>query len=192
VAATNKDPLTAMRSGAFREDLYYRLNVFSVALPPLRQRLDDIPLIVSAFLEEFGAKYDKRVRAADDSALKILMSYSWPGNVRELRNVVERAFIACDGDVLTAKCLPIGSIAPPPNRGDDPGMLTVPIGMPLREVEKEFVLRTLAAEHNNKTRAANRLEITAKTLHNKLVRWGLMGNRGLTDPEATRRVGGPR
>jgi len=192
VAATNKDPLTAMRSGAFREDLYYRLNVFSVALPPLRQRLDDIPLIVSAFLEEFGAKYDKRVRAADDSALKILMSYSWPGNVRELRNVVERAFIACDGDVLTAKCLPIGSIAPPPNRGDDPGMLTVPIGMPLREVEKEFVLRTLAAEHNNKTRAANRLEITAKTLHNKLVRWGLLGNRGLTDPEATRRVGGPR
>ena len=175
VAATNKDPEEHLASGAFREDLYYRLNVFSLSIPPLRQRVDDIPLIVTGFIEEFNGKYDKHITGVDDATLKILMSHSWPGNVRELRNVVERAFIACEGDVLTPKYLPSTSPSAAPTAwSGDPDALTVPIGLPLREVEKQFVLRTLAAENNNKTRAADRLAISTKTLHNMLQRWGLL------------------
>jgi DNA-binding NtrC family response regulator len=175
VAATNKDPFAAMKDGVFREDLYYRLNVFTLAVPPLRQRVEDIPLLVTGFIEEFNAKYDKRITGVDDATLKILMSHAWPGNVRELRNVVERAFIACEGDMITAKILPGTSpVAPVASWSGDSEMLTAPIGLPLREVEKQFVLRTLAAESNNKTRAADRLGISTKTLHNMLQRWGLL------------------
>ncbi len=177
IAATNKEPVAALRAGTFREDLYYRLNVFSISLPPLRQRLEDIPLIVTGFIEEFNQKYDKHIKAADDTTLKILMSHSWPGNVRELRNMVERAFITCQGDILTQASLPSDSQAPAWSRRDDSETMTVPLGLPLREVEKEFVLRTLAAENNNKTRAADRLEISAKTLHNMLHRWGMLGSK---------------
>ncbi|HXJ84212.1 MAG TPA: sigma-54 dependent transcriptional regulator [Candidatus Methylomirabilis sp.] len=177
VAATNQDPTAALRAGTLREDLYYRLNVFSIAMPPLRQRLDDIPLIVAGFIEEFNAKYDKHVKAAGDATLEILMSHSWPGNVRELRNVVERALIMCEADILTLASLPSDSKAPTLPRYEDRDTMTVPLGVPLREVEKEFVLRTLAAENNNKTRAAERLQIAAKTLHNMLHRWNLMGSK---------------
>src|SRR5262245_57939867 len=191
VAATNKEPAAALRAGTLREDLYYRLNVFSIALPALRHRLDDIPLLVTGFLEEFNGKYDKHVKAADDATLKILMSHSWPGNIRELRNVVERAYIVCPGDILTPASLPTN--APPPVRSapENGESMTVPLGLPLREVEREFVLRTLAAENNNKTRAADRLEITAKTLHNMLRRWGLLGSKsglGSTVPRPPERV----
>ena len=175
VAATNKDPVVALKDGAFREDLYYRLNVFTLMVPPLRQRVDDIPLIVSGFIEEFNGKYDRRITGADDATLKLLMAHSWPGNVRELRNVVERAFIACEGDVITAKYLPAtSSVATTTAWSGDPDALTVPLGLPLREVERQFVLRTLAAENNNKTRTADRLDISTKTLHNMLQRWGLL------------------
>jgi len=175
VAATNKDPIAAVKDGAFREDLYYRLNVFSLSVPPLRQRVEDIPLIVTGFIEEFNGKYDRRITGVDDATLKILMSHSWPGNVRELRNVVERAFIACEGEMITLRVLPTpSSVTPAAAWSGDPDALTVPIGLPLREVEKQFVLRTLAAENNNKTRAADRLDISTKTLHNMLQRWGLL------------------
>lgn len=174
VAATNKDPVAAMKAGAFREDLFYRLNVFTLAVPPLRQRVEDIPLLVTAFIEEFNGTYDKRITGVDDATLKILMSHAWPGNVRELRNVVERAFVSCHGAPITLTILPGTPIAAVTARGVDPDAFTVPVGLPLREVEKQFVLRTLAAEHNNKSRAADRLEISAKTLHNMLRRWGLL------------------
>ena len=174
VAATNKDPVAAMKDGAFREDLYYRLNVFTLAVPPLRQRIEDIPLLVTGFIEEFNGKYDKRITGVDDTTLKILMSHAWPGNVRELRNVVERAFVSCHGALITLTILPGTPIAAVPVGGVDPDAFTVPTGLPLREVEKQFVLHTLAAEHNNKTRAADRLEISTKTLHNMLRRWGLL------------------
>jgi DNA-binding NtrC family response regulator len=183
VAATNKDPIAAMKDGAFREDLYYRLNVFSLSVPPLRQRVEDIPLLVTGFVEEFNAKYDKRISGVDDATLKLLMAHSWPGNVRELRNVVERAFIACEGEVITAKILPSSTpVAVASAWSGDPDALTVPIGLPLREVEKQFVLRTLAAENNNKTRAADRLDISTKTLHNMLQRWGLLKASARREP----------
>jgi DNA-binding NtrC family response regulator len=173
VAATNKDPVAAVKDGAFREDLYYRLNVFTLAVPPLRQRAEDIPLLVTGFIEEFNAKYDKRITGVDDTTLKILMSHAWPGNVRELRNVVERAFIACEGDVIVPR-LPPDTSPPVAAWPIGPATLTIAIGLPLREAEKQFVLHTLAAEHNNKTRAADRLEISTKTLHNMLRRWGVL------------------
>jgi DNA-binding NtrC family response regulator len=178
VAATNKDPVAAVRDGAFREDLYYRLNVFTLAVPPLRQRVEDIPLLVTGFIEEFNSKYDKRVTGVDDAALETLMSHAWPGNVRELRNVVERAFIACEGDVIVPR-LPLGIPPPVAAWHIDPDTLTIAIGLPLREVQKQFVLRTLAAENNNKTRAADRLEISTKTLHNMLRRWGILHSQML-------------
>src|SRR5262249_39390163 len=145
--------------------------------PPLRQRVDDIPSIVAGFIEEFNAKYDKHVKAAGEATLEILMSHSWPGNVRELRDVVERALITCEGDILTLATPPSDSKIPAQPRYDARESMTVPLGLPLREVEKEFVLRTLAAENNNKTRAAERLQIAAKTLHNMLHRWELMGTK---------------
>ena len=173
VAATNKDPVVAMKDGAFREDLYYRLNVFTLPVPPLRQRVEDIPLLVTGFIEEFNGKYDKRVTGVDDATLETLMSHAWPGKVRELRNVVERAFIACEGDVIVPR-LPLGISPPVAAWPIDPDTLTIAIGLPLREVQKQFVLRTLAAENNNKTRAADRLQISTKTLHNMLRRWGIL------------------
>ena len=185
VAATNKDPVAALKDGAFREDLYYRLNVFSLSVPPLRQRTEDIPLLITGFIEEFAAKYDKRITGVDDPTLKILMSHSWPGNVRELRNVVERAFIGCEGDVITPRSLPrTAPVAAATAWSGDPDALTVPIGLPLREVEKQFVLRTLAAENNNKTRAADRLHISTKTLHNMLQRWGLLVHKITAKPDS--------
>jgi transcriptional regulator with PAS, ATPase and Fis domain len=175
IAATNKDPDAAVRDGAFREDLYYRLNVFSLAVPPLRQRIEDIPLIVSGFIEEFNGNYGKRVIGVDDAALAMLMSHAWPGNVRELRNVIERAFIACEGDVITSRALPaISPVTTESVRTGNLDALTMPIGLPLREVEKQVVLRTLEAESGNKTRAAERLHISANTLYNMLRRWGLL------------------
>src|SRR3984893_14409589 len=173
VAATNKDPVMALKEGEFREDLYYRLNVFTLAVPPLRQRVEDIPFLVSGFIEEFNAKYDKRITGVDDATLKILMSHAWPGNVRELRNVVERAFIVCEGDMIVPR-LPLGIAPPVATWHVAPDTLTFEVGLPLREVEKQFVLRTLAAENNNKTPAALRREISTKTLHNMLGRWGIL------------------
>ncbi len=171
LAATNRDPLAALTDGSLREDLYYRLNVFSIALPPLRERPEDVPLLVQAFLEDFNAKYDKGVKAADEAALKVLMADPWPGNVRELRNTVERAVIACAGDVLSPGCLPPRPVAPARIRSESTDTIPVQFGTSLREVEREVILRTLALSKNNKTRAAELLGISAKTLHNKLHRY---------------------
>jgi DNA-binding NtrC family response regulator len=171
LAATNRDPLAALTDGSLREDLYYRLNVFSITLPPLRERPQDIRLLVQAFLEDFSAKYDKQVKAADDATLKILTADPWPGNVRELRNTIERAVVACPGDVLSPGCLPPRPVAPARTRSEGADTMTVALGASLREVERELILRTLALSNNNKTRAAEILGISQKTLHNKLHRY---------------------
>ena len=170
VAATNKDPEKAIRDGALREDLYYRLNVFSIALPPLRERREDIPLLIRAFLDEFDAKYDKHVKAVDETVLEILRRHPWPGNVRELRNVLERAVIACAADVIAPVHLPAGlSNLADPAPGD---VIRLPVGTRLADVEREVILKTLAAVDRNKTRAAELLGISVKTLYNKLNQYG--------------------
>ena len=106
LAATNVDPLEAVRKGKLREDLYYRLNVFTIELPPLRERREDIPLLVQAFLNEFNARNGKAVKGVDQDAMRLLEHYPWPGNIRELRNVIERATILAGGDLIEASHLP--------------------------------------------------------------------------------------
>jgi DNA-binding NtrC family response regulator len=174
VAATNKDAQAAIAQGTLREDLYYRLNVFCISMPRLRDHVEDVPLLVQALIEEFNARYDKQLKAADEGLLRMLAARPWQGNVRELRNAIERAAIACQGDVLTVADLPIDPATRRP-REDDEGesAASVPVGVPLRQLEKELILKTLASVNNNKTRAAELLGISLRTLHNKLQRYGV-------------------
>jgi transcriptional regulator with PAS, ATPase and Fis domain len=168
LAATNADPQDAVKSGALREDLYYRLNVFTIELPPLRERLDDVPLLVQAFLEEFNAHNDKAVKTVDPDALRALEGYAWPGNVRELRNVIERATILAEGDAIGLEHLPplVASTS-----GSSLRTLTLAPGTTVEEAERRLILLTLEHTNNNKTRAAEILGISLKTLHNKLHRF---------------------
>lgn len=169
LAATNKDPLKAIKEGALRQDLYYRLNVFSLPLPTLRERTEDIPLLIQAFIEELNTKYEKRIKSIDDAALQTLLRYPWPGNVRELRNTIERAIITCKTDLITPKHLP--SLASE-TWSENPDSISIPLGTTLEETERELILRTLASVKNNKARAAEILRIGLKTLYNKLHRYG--------------------
>ena len=165
IAATNVNPAEAVKSGKLREDLYYRLNVFSIELPPLRQRKDDLPLLIQSFLAEFNARNNKSVSALDPAAMRIMEQYGWPGNVREVRNVIERAVILSSGEFIEPKHLPplvIGS--------SDPAKPTVSFepGTTVEEAERRLILMTLEHTRDNKTRAAEILGISLKTLHNKL------------------------
>ena len=168
VCATNRDVVKAVKDGAFREDLYYRVNVLPIPLPPLRRRVEDIALLAEAFVAEFGDKYARPVCAIDERAMRLLREHSWPGNVRELRNVIERAVVACEQSVITADCLPL---APPDWAGGSPNVVVLPVGTTLEDGEKQLILRTLQSVKNNKTRAAEILGTTPKTLHNKARRW---------------------
>jgi len=170
VAATNKDPLKAMKDGTFRKDLYYRLNVFNLPLPPLRDRRGDIPLLIQAFLEAFTRKYEKRITSVDEAALQIVLGHAWPGNVRELRNTIERAVIVCEADLIAPRHLPPGIT--PATGGEGADTVSFPLGATVEEVEKGLILRTLASVNNNKARTAAILGISVKTLHNKLHRYG--------------------
>jgi len=167
IAATNVDPLEASRSGKLREDLFYRLNVFNIDLPPLRDRRDDIPLLVQTFLNEFNRVNNKAVRGVDQDAMYLLEHYPWPGNIRELRNVIERATILADGEFIEAKHLPPTLVA----KGEEtlPTLTIVP-GTTVDEAERRLITLTLEHCRNNKTRAAEVLGISLKTLHNKLNR----------------------
>ena len=169
IAATNRNPLQAVKDGSFREDLYYRLNVLNVTLPPLRQRREDLPLLVDAFIKEFNDKYDKSVKSLDDEAMRLIIQHEWPGNVRELRNTMERVIVQSSGERISAAQLPFGPPAPAP--AERPDAVVLPIGTKLERAERELILRTLEANHRNKTRAAEVLGVTPKTLHNKLQRY---------------------
>jgi transcriptional regulator with PAS, ATPase and Fis domain len=167
IAATNMNPSEAVKSGKLREDLYYRLNVFAMELPPLRHRRDDIPLLVQSFLSEFNRVNAKNIRAVDQDAMHLLEHYAWPGNIRELRNVIERATILAEGDFIEPKHLPPTLVA----RGEESvPTLTITPGTTVDEAERRLILLTLEHTRNNKTRAAEILGISLKTLHNKLNR----------------------
>jgi DNA-binding NtrC family response regulator len=167
IAATNVNPLEASRTGKLREDLFYRLNVFNIELPPLRDRRDDIPLLVQSFLNEFNRVNNKSVRAVDQDAMYVLEHYPWPGNIRELRNVIERATILAEGDFIEMKHLPASLVA----KGEETlPTLTIAPGTTVDEAERRLILLTLEHCRNNKTRAAEVLGISLKTLHNKLNR----------------------
>jgi DNA-binding NtrC family response regulator len=167
IAATNVDPGEAVRNGKLREDLYYRLNVFAMELPPLRDRREDIPLLVQTFLNEFNRHNGKAIRGVDQEAMYVLERYPWPGNIRELRNVIERATILADTEFIEHRHLPPTLIA----RGEESlPTLTLSPGTTVDEAERRLILLTLEHTRNNKTRAAEVLGISLKTLHNKLNR----------------------
>jgi DNA-binding NtrC family response regulator len=167
IAATNRNPEDSVREGKLREDLYYRLNVFAIPLPPLRERRDDIPLLVQTFISEFNQRNNRGVRALTQEAMRALEQYIWPGNIRELRNVIERATILAEGEFIELKHLPPTLVQ---RSAANLPTLTISPGMTVDEAERRLILLTLEHTNNNKTRAAEILGISLKTLHNKLNR----------------------
>ncbi len=171
LAATNRDPEDAVARGHLRSDLFYRLNVFNIQLPPLREHLEDVPAMAEAMLDEMNRKHGRRVSGVASSMLDRLMAHDWPGNARELRNTIERAVILCpDGAPLDAGHLQAGfskSQAQATYAGDE-GIVPVRVGTTVDQAERMLILRTLESTGQNKTRAAEILDISLKTLHNKL------------------------
>jgi DNA-binding NtrC family response regulator len=165
IAATNRDLESRMREGLFREDLYYRLNVIQILLPPLRDRAEDILPLAEHFLEASARRAGKKVAGLAHVVVKALLAYGWPGNVRELENVVERAVALCDGDRIGLDDLPPQVRE---RKGADVLAGALARGLTLAEIEREYITRVLAAEGGNKTRAAQRLGLDRKTLYRKI------------------------
>jgi len=161
---TNRDLQAAIQAGAFRADLYYRLNVVAVALPPLGERRDDIPLLVEHFIEKYRHKTDKSIRALAPEAMEVLMEYSFPGNVRQLENIVEHAFVRCQGGVIEKRHLPSDLVGRP----DDLVARVLAEENPLQALERETVQRVLEQCGGKASLAARRLGISRVTLWRKL------------------------
>jgi DNA-binding NtrC family response regulator len=190
VAATNKDPEKAVASGELRGDLYYRLNVFNIQMPPLRDHLMDVSAIAEKMIDDMNERHHCTVAGLKDSLLRRMEGYKWPGNVRELRNTIERAVILAGSGMLGEEHLPphFGEpgFAPPPSRGgvaieasdapsgevqrylNESNSVRVEVGTTVDEAERQLILKTLISTHNNKTKAAEILGISSKTLQNKL------------------------
>jgi len=182
LAATNKNPEQAVADGHLRQDLYFRLNVFHIHLPPLREHKEDLPLLIEHLLEEISEKHGKKVSGVGADVMELLRSYPWPGNVRELRNVLERAAIASDRGIIGRQHLPsdFGHAAATVTAGLNG--IRFPIGTTVDDMERELILQTLAATSQNKTRAAELLGISLKTLHNKLKEYEA-GRKDASQPE---------
>ena len=174
LAATNRDLKDEVEKGNFREDLFYRLNVVSLKIPPLRERQDDIPLLAQHFLEKYSKKNRKETRGFSPLAMDMLVKNDWPGNVRELENTIERAVILLRGDLVTEKELPSHIFEPYAEKSDWFAPSNAEIAnRPLEEIEKEAILATLEAADGNKSETARRLGINRKTLHKKLKQYGV-------------------
>jgi transcriptional regulator with PAS, ATPase and Fis domain len=177
ISATNRDLKEEIKAARFREDLYFRLNVFHIPLAPLKERREDIALLVQHFIDRFSREGGKRVQGVSPQAVKLLQEYAWPGNIRELRNTLERAVILCGPGMIDVEHLP----AELATGGGESAYLKLPFGLPLREVEKEYILNSLSRLQNNKARTAQALGISEKTLYNKLYRYSGKGPRGKDD-----------
>lgn len=173
LAATNIVPEEAVAKGALRGDLYYRLNVFNIHMPPLREHKEDVPQLMDALLADMNAKHGRNVGGVSDPVLQMFQNYNWPGNVREMRNTMERAVIVCDGPLIEPRHLPpnFGNTGVKVMANDGEG-IRLEVGTTVSDAEKMLILKTLAASNNNKTRAAEILGISLKTLHNKLKEYG--------------------
>ena len=168
LAATNRDLSAEVRSGRFRQDLFYRLNVYSIEIPPLRDRREDIPPIAEYYLDRFNKAYNRSIKGISENAMSTFRHYNWPGNVRELVNVMERAVITCTDPLITTRCLPFG------------GSFSLPVSdLNLSELEKFYIQRALQRTENNKTRAAELLGITRQTLMKKLKLYEEMVENGV-------------
>ncbi len=174
IAATNRDLERAVAEGRFREDLYYRLKVFPVIMPPLRERPEDIPVLIDYFVEYFNATLKQNITGFSSGALELMQAYSWPGNVRELKNLVERAMVLSHGAVVPVELLPREITGRKHAAGD--AELRQADGKnhrPLAEMEREYILAVLRAEGDNRTTAAKVLGISRSTLHEKLKKYNL-------------------
>ena len=175
LAATNCDPEAGVADGHLRADLFYRLNVFHIVMPPLRNHMEDLPAMVDAMVSEMNQKHGRRVSGVAASMLDRMMAYDWPGNARELRNTVERAVVLCqDGAPLDVGHLPpgFGKSQSAALQASDAGVVQVRVGTTVGDAERALIVRTLEATGQNKTRAAEILGVSLKTLHNKLKEYG--------------------
>ena len=178
IAATNRDPLKAVASGKLREDLLYRLNVFPIHMPALRERPDDVALIASHFLNEIGRR-EGQTKRFSEPALQRLAHYRWPGNVRELRNIVHRAYVMAHGKIIDDECLPNDEVPPPVNGGAP--LLKIEVGMSLAEIERVVTLATLEHFGRHKERTAAALGVSLKTLYNRLKEYSTVPSRSDAD-----------
>jgi two-component system nitrogen regulation response regulator NtrX len=172
LAATNKDLTAEIRAGRFREDLYFRLNVVPIFVPPLRNRQDDIPQLADHFMALLAAEYGRRPKRLAPEAAARLRQYAWPGNVRELRNVIERLMIMVAGDTITAQDLAFlgrdGVPEPPADEGP-----AVPLAEARERFERDYILQTLAAQQGNMSRTADVLGVERSNLYKKLRAFGI-------------------
>ena len=175
LAATNKDPGAAVADGHLRADLFYRLNVFNIHMPPLREHKEDIPAIVEAMIQDMNQKHGRQITGVSAEMMQRLMASDWPGNVRELRNTIERAVVLGGEGLLEARHLPPG-FGRSSDRQPEPEVpenaIHIAIGSTIDDAERKLILKTLESHGNNKTRAAETLGISLKTLHNKLKEYG--------------------
>jgi transcriptional regulator with PAS, ATPase and Fis domain len=192
IAATNRNLATLIAEGRFREDLFYRLNVVPVALPALRERREDIPLLIQHFIEKYNRRLGKKVERVDEAALEILSAYAWPGNIRELENVMERSVLFADGPLVTVAQLPetlrerVPGVAIPVAAVGALGAMAAPSGASMKDIvrqaqsdlERVLISRALEETNGNVTRAAKKLQISRKSLQVKMKELGL---RGLDD-----------
>jgi DNA-binding NtrC family response regulator len=176
LAATNKIPEEAVAKGELRNDLYYRLNVFNIHMPPLREHKEDIPELVQGLLSDMNEKHGRNIGMVSEAVLQAFQGYNWPGNVRELRNMLERGVIVCESSIVEPSHLPPGfgqsAARPAVQEGN---AVRLGVGTTVEEAERLLILKTLEATNNNKTRAAEILGISLKTLHNKLKEYGTQG-----------------
>jgi DNA-binding NtrC family response regulator len=168
IAASNADLMEEVRRGRFREDLFFRLDVLHIHLPALRDRHGDIPLLMDHFIQQVSKSFGKEIRGISPDCVARLENYSWPGNVRELKNVVQRAVVMCDGDILRPEHLPVRL----QRSMEAPVAVPVHVGMSLEEVEREMIARTLESTGRNRTRTARILGISRRALYNKIKKYG--------------------
>src|SRR5699024_8681968 len=176
ISATNKKLIDQINSGSFREDLFYRLNVIELSIPPLRNRREDIPLLITYYKNVIAETYQMDPVEFSDECMGIFKSYGWPGNVRELKNIVERCAVLCEGKEVQVESIPShirdeDKIYPVNTDSKFDKYIQIPIGISIKEVERKVINHTLNSVDNNKTEASKILGFSRKTLHNKLERY---------------------
>lgn len=168
IAATNRNLEEEVKAGRFREDLFFRLNGIRIEVPPLRERKDDIPLLMNSFLTKFNKDNNKSIKGFDSRARTAIYKYDWPGNIRELEHCVESSVVMASGDEITVDDLP-----PTVSRASSSSVMSIPLGITLSEAERIVIEQNLAANKGNKSKTADILGIGRKTLHRKLSEYGL-------------------
>jgi transcriptional regulator with PAS, ATPase and Fis domain len=169
VAATNRNLEAAVKEGDFREDLYYRLNVVPIALPPLRERGDDIPMLADRFMDEFSAQHHREPKEISRQAMRLLRLYAWPGNIRQLRNLIERLVVTVRDPLIEMNHLPDEIQA----SREDARTMVVSLGSPLKDIEREAIRRTLIEVTNHREKAAKLLGISLRALQYKIKSYGI-------------------